>query len=316
MELVAKKRNQFKSAVPGGKPGYGAIGRKMQVFVNHFPVKLPETGIIYHYDIVLDEQSEPEQPTATNGKKKPLAASPKQRQQAGAAGDASNKAKQKEDARIPKRLKRDIISAWQTQEQAKFFANGTILGVYDGEKNFFTFKKLGQLVQGEEKEFNVKVAADAEEGRRAKAFTLTIKLVNQVPVEALHRAISDPGREFPTNVLVAFQCVMREALSRWCPAPGLRTFFFPENKFDLGSDRSWSPKEAWPGIFMSLRPNLWKVTLNLDVSHTALSKEQSFADYYAKYIKNATKRYNYDGIDVYSQLQREFFFASFYNAYF
>uniref|UniRef100_A0A8B9L9E9 Protein argonaute-1 n=1 Tax=Astyanax mexicanus TaxID=7994 RepID=A0A8B9L9E9_ASTMX len=116
------------------------------------------------------------------------------------------------------------------------------------------------------------------EGGKDRPFKVTIKFVSLVSWHLLHEVLT--GRSMPepleldkpisTNPVHAVDVVLRHLPSMKYTPVG-RSFFSAPEGYDhpLGGGR-----EVWFGFHQSVRPAMWKMMLNIDVSATAFYKAQ------------------------------------------
>uniref|UniRef100_A0A8B9KK26 Argonaute RISC catalytic component 2 n=1 Tax=Astyanax mexicanus TaxID=7994 RepID=A0A8B9KK26_ASTMX len=167
--------------------------------------------------------------------------------------------------KCPRRVNREIVEHMVQHFKTQIF--GDRKPVYDGRKNLYTAMplpigrdKLEVTIPGEGKDRSFKVA---------------IKWVSCVSLQALHEALSGRLPSIPFETIQALDVVMRHLPSmRYTPVG--RSFFTPSEGCSnpLGGGR-----EVWFGFHQSVRPSLWKMMLNIDVSATAFYKAQPVIEF-------------------------------------
>ncbi|ERE84734.1 protein argonaute-2 [Cricetulus griseus] len=108
-----------------------------------------------------------------------------------------------------------------------------------------------------------------------RIFKVSIKWVSCVSLQALHDALSGRLSSVPFETIQALDVVMRHLPSmRYTPVG--RSFFTASEGCSnpLGGGR-----EVWFGFHQSVRPSLWKMMLNIDVSATAFYKAQPVIEF-------------------------------------
>ncbi|KPP63383.1 hypothetical protein Z043_118368, partial [Scleropages formosus] len=108
-----------------------------------------------------------------------------------------------------------------------------------------------------------------------RSFKVAIKWISCVSLQALHEALSGRLPNIPFETIQALDVVMRHLPSmRYTPVG--RSFFTPSEGCSnpLGGGR-----EVWFGFHQSVRPSLWKMMLNIDVSATAFYKAQPVIEF-------------------------------------
>ncbi|NXW36245.1 AGO2 protein, partial [Phaetusa simplex] len=108
-----------------------------------------------------------------------------------------------------------------------------------------------------------------------RIFKVAIKWMSCVSLQALHDALSGRLPSVPFETIQALDVVMRHLPSmRYTPVG--RSFFTASEGCSnpLGGGR-----EVWFGFHQSVRPSLWKMMLNIDVSATAFYKAQPVIEF-------------------------------------
>ncbi|XP_010780472.1 protein argonaute-3-like isoform X3 [Notothenia coriiceps] len=150
---------------------------------------------------------------------------------------------------------------------------GDCLPVYDGKRSLYTASPLPVATGGVD--LDVTLPGD---GGKDRPFKVTIRFVSLVSWHMLHevlngRAVAEPvdlEKPISTNPVHAVDVVLRHLPSMKYTPVG-RSFFSSPEGYDhpLGGGR-----EVWFGFHQSVRPAMWKMMLNIDVSATAFYKAQ------------------------------------------
>ncbi|XP_052762994.1 protein argonaute-2-like isoform X3 [Mya arenaria] len=169
--------------------------------------------------------------------------------------------------KCPRRVNREIIETMVTAYSQKIFQGAK--PVFDGRKNLYS---RDPLPIGKEKiELEVTLPGEGKD----RVFTIQVKWVDQVSLYALEEALEGRGRTIPFDSVQALDVIMRHLPSLTYTPVG-RSFFSPPEGYDhpLGGGR-----EVWFGFHQSVRPSLWKMMLNIDVSATAFYKQQPVIEF-------------------------------------
>uniref|UniRef100_A0A8C5CN39 Argonaute RISC catalytic component 2 n=1 Tax=Gadus morhua TaxID=8049 RepID=A0A8C5CN39_GADMO len=170
--------------------------------------------------------------------------------------------------KCPRRVNRDIVEHMVQHFKTQIF--GDRKPVYDGRKNLYTAMPLPI---GREKVSPLDVTIPGE--GKDRSFKVAIKWVSIVSLQALHEALTGRLPNIPFETIQALDVVMRHLPSmRYTPVG--RSFFTPSEGCSnpLGGGR-----EVWFGFHQSVRPSLWKMMLNIDVSATAFYKAQPVIEF-------------------------------------
>uniref|UniRef100_A0A673G2P7 Protein argonaute-3-like n=1 Tax=Sinocyclocheilus rhinocerous TaxID=307959 RepID=A0A673G2P7_9TELE len=173
--------------------------------------------------------------------------------------------------KCPRRVNREVVDTMVQHFKVTIF--GDRRPVYDGKKSLYTAQPLPVATGGVD--LDVTLPGD---GGKDRLFKVTIKFVSLVSWHLLHevltgRSTPDPlnlDKPISTNPVHAVDVVMRHLPSmRYTPVG--RSFFSSPEGYDhpLGGGR-----EVWFGFHQSVRPAMWKMMLNIDVSATAFYKAQ------------------------------------------
>uniref|UniRef100_A0A7N8YGS8 Protein argonaute-1 n=1 Tax=Mastacembelus armatus TaxID=205130 RepID=A0A7N8YGS8_9TELE len=151
--------------------------------------------------------------------------------------------------KCPRRVNREVVDSMVQHFKVTIF--GDRMPVYDGKKSLYTANALP---------VDLDVTLPGE-GGKDRPFKVTIRFVSLVSWHMLHEVLT--GGSVPKTL-----CVL-SALNRYTPVG--RSFFSSPEGYDhpLGGGR-----EVWFGFHQSVRPAMWKMMLNIDVSATAFYKAQ------------------------------------------
>ncbi|KAJ8020589.1 Protein argonaute-1 [Holothuria leucospilota] len=172
--------------------------------------------------------------------------------------------------KCPRRVNREVIDylvGAYSRNAPKIFEGQ--MPVFDGRKNMYTKK---QLPIGQEKvELEVTLPGDG----RDRTFTVTLKFAGFVSLALLEQALEGRLPIMPFDAIQALDVIMRHLPSMTYTPVG-RSFFSPPSDYfhPLGGGR-----EVWFGFHQSVRPSMWKMMLNIDVSATAFYKAQPIIDF-------------------------------------
>ncbi|TMS18725.1 Protein argonaute-2 [Larimichthys crocea] len=169
--------------------------------------------------------------------------------------------------KCPRRVNREIVEHMVQHFKTQIF--GDRKPVYDGRKNLYTAMPLP--IGRDKVELEVTIPGEGKD----RSFKVSIKWVSCVSLQALHEALSGRLPSVPFETVQALDVVMRHLPSmRYTPVG--RSFFTPSEGCSnpLGGGR-----EVWFGFHQSVRPSLWKMMLNIDVSATAFYKAQPVIEF-------------------------------------
>uniref|UniRef100_A0A9L0KDB0 Argonaute RISC catalytic component 2 n=1 Tax=Equus asinus TaxID=9793 RepID=A0A9L0KDB0_EQUAS len=167
--------------------------------------------------------------------------------------------------KCPRRVNREIVEHMVQHFKTQIF--GDRKPVFDGRKNLYTAMPLPI---GRDK-LEVTLPGEGKD----RIFKVSIKWVSCVSLQALHDALSGRLPSVPFETIQALDVVMRHLPSmRYTPVG--RSFFTASEGCSnpLGGGR-----EVWFGFHQSVRPSLWKMMLNIDVSATAFYKAQPVIEF-------------------------------------
>uniref|UniRef100_A0A8C1U9G5 Protein argonaute-1 n=1 Tax=Cyprinus carpio TaxID=7962 RepID=A0A8C1U9G5_CYPCA len=169
--------------------------------------------------------------------------------------------------KCPRRVNREIVEHMVQHFKTQIF--GDRKPVYDGRKNLYTAMPLP--IGRDKVELEVTIPGEGKD----RSFKVAIKWVSCVSLQSLHEALSGRLPNIPFETIQALDVVMRHLPSmRYTPVG--RSFFTPSEGCSnpLGGGR-----EVWFGFHQSVRPSLWKMMLNIDVSATAFYKAQPVIEF-------------------------------------
>uniref|UniRef100_A0A673LM05 Protein argonaute-3-like n=1 Tax=Sinocyclocheilus rhinocerous TaxID=307959 RepID=A0A673LM05_9TELE len=173
--------------------------------------------------------------------------------------------------KCPRRVNREVVDSMVQHFKVTIF--GDRRPVYDGKKSLYTANPLPVAPAGVDLDVTL-----PGEGGKDRPFKVSIKFVSLVSWHLLHevltgRSTSEPlelDKPISTNPVHAVDVVLRHLPSMKYTPVG-RSFFSAPEGYDhpLGGGR-----EVWFGFHQSVRPAMWKMMLNIDVSATAFYKAQ------------------------------------------
>uniref|UniRef100_A0A6I8SZX7 Protein argonaute-2 n=1 Tax=Xenopus tropicalis TaxID=8364 RepID=A0A6I8SZX7_XENTR len=170
--------------------------------------------------------------------------------------------------KCPRRVNREIVEHMVQHFKAQIF--GDRKPVFDGRKNLYTAMPL-PIARDKQVELEVTLPGEGKD----RIFKVAIKWMACVSLQALHDALSGRLPSVPFETIQALDVVMRHLPSmRYTPVG--RSFFTASEGCanPLGGGR-----EVWFGFHQSVRPSLWKMMLNIDVSATAFYKAQPVIEF-------------------------------------
>ncbi|XP_041421426.1 protein argonaute-2 isoform X1 [Xenopus laevis] len=170
--------------------------------------------------------------------------------------------------KCPRRVNREIVEHMVQHFKAQIF--GDRKPVFDGRKNLYTAMPL-PIARDKQVELEVTLPGEGKD----RIFKVAIKWMACVSLQALHDALSGRLPNVPFETVQALDVVMRHLPSmRYTPVG--RSFFTASEGCanPLGGGR-----EVWFGFHQSVRPSLWKMMLNIDVSATAFYKAQPVIEF-------------------------------------
>ncbi|CAH1772409.1 unnamed protein product [Owenia fusiformis] len=175
--------------------------------------------------------------------------------------------------KCPRRVNREIIETMVQAYRNQIF-NGQ-KPVFDGRKNLYS---RDPLPIGRDK-IEVEVTLPGE--GKDRVFKVAIRWVAQVNLYALEEALEGRSHAMPFEAIQALDVVMRHLPSMTYTPVGRSFFSQPEGyNHPLGGGR-----EVWFGFHQSIRPTLWKMMLNIDVSATAFYQAQPVIEFMCKVLE-------------------------------
>uniref|UniRef100_UPI00358DE5BC protein argonaute-2-like isoform X2 n=1 Tax=Myxine glutinosa TaxID=7769 RepID=UPI00358DE5BC len=168
--------------------------------------------------------------------------------------------------KCPRRVNRDVVEHMVQHFKHQIF--GDRKPVFDGRKNLYT---AVSLPIGSKVDLEVTLPGEGKD----RTFKVCIKWVAFVSLALLHEALSGRSNQIPFEAIQALDVVMRHLPSMRYTPVGRSFFSAPEGYYHpLGGGR-----EVWFGFHQSVRPSMWKMMLNIDVSATAFYKAQPVIEF-------------------------------------
>uniref|UniRef100_A0A8W4FIT7 Protein argonaute-1 n=1 Tax=Sus scrofa TaxID=9823 RepID=A0A8W4FIT7_PIG len=169
--------------------------------------------------------------------------------------------------KCPRRVNREVVEYMVQHFKPQIF--GDRKPVYDGKKNIYTVTALP--IGNERVRLGVTIPGEGKD----RIFKVSIKWLAIVSWRMLHEALVSGQIPVPLESVQALDVAMRHLASmRYTPVG--RSFFSPPEGYyhPLGGGR-----EVWFGFHQSVRPAMWKMMLNIDVSATAFYKAQPVIEF-------------------------------------
>ncbi|KAG2460635.1 AGO1 protein, partial [Polypterus senegalus] len=169
--------------------------------------------------------------------------------------------------KCPRRVNREVVEYMVQHFKPQIF--GDRKPVYDGKKNIYTVTALP--ISNERVDFEVTIPGEGKD----RIFKVSIKWMAIVSWRMLHDALVSGRIQVPLDSVQALDVAMRHLASmRYTPVG--RSFFSPPEGYyhPLGGGR-----EVWFGFHQSVRPAMWNMMLNIDVSATAFYKAQPVIEF-------------------------------------
>uniref|UniRef100_A0A8C4R414 Uncharacterized protein n=1 Tax=Eptatretus burgeri TaxID=7764 RepID=A0A8C4R414_EPTBU len=165
--------------------------------------------------------------------------------------------------KCPRRLNREVVQRMLKSYKQIF---GERVPAYDGFKNLYT---ATPLPIGSER---VVLNGHVWSGRK---FLVSLRWVAAVNFQPLHNSLLSQSASVPRDSMKALDVIMQHLQSMRYRLVG-RSFFSEsmDRVHPLGFGR-----EVWFGFHQSLRPAMWNVMLNVDVSAAAFYKAQPVLDF-------------------------------------
>nr|XP_023668881.1 protein argonaute-1 [Paramormyrops kingsleyae] len=169
--------------------------------------------------------------------------------------------------KCPRRVNREVVEYMVQHFKPQLF--GDRKPVYDGKKNIYTV--LALPIGNEKVDFEVTIPGEGKD----RIFKVSIRWLAVVSWHLLQETLVSGRLQVPLDSVQALDVAMRHLASmRYTPVG--RSFFSPPEGYyhPLGGGR-----EVWFGFHQSVRPAMWKMMLNIDVSATAFYKAQPVIEF-------------------------------------
>ncbi|XP_016089891.1 protein argonaute-1-like [Sinocyclocheilus grahami] len=169
--------------------------------------------------------------------------------------------------KCPRRVNREVVEYMVQHFKPQLF--GDRKPVYDGKKNIYTV--LALPIGSEKVDFEVTIPGEGKD----RIFKVSIHWLAKVSWRLLQETLVSGHLQVPLDSVQALDVAMRHLASmRYTPVG--RSFFSPPEGYyhPLGGGR-----EVWFGFHQSVRPAMWKMMLNIDVSATAFYKAQPVIEF-------------------------------------
>ncbi|XP_053571928.1 protein argonaute-2 [Bombina bombina] len=263
---------------PPPRPDFGTSGRTIKLQANFFEMDIPKIDI-YHYDIDIKPEKCPRRVNSLEH----LQALLQEVLLALAVEDPTNE-KQDRNIYLKQCLSNSLPSQYLTWFLIWFQRNGRNLGFAFISHlckicNMGNHPKSGwsniHSCKVDYNSFRVELEVTLPGEGKDRIFKVAIKWMACVSLQALHEALSGRLPSVPFETIQALDVVMRHLPSmRYTPVG--RSFFTASEGCanPLGGGR-----EVWFGFHQSVRPSLWKMMLNIDVSATAFYKAQPVIEF-------------------------------------
>ncbi|CAM1327792.1 AGO1 (predicted) [Pycnogonum litorale] len=147
---------------------------------------------------------------------------------------------------------------------------------YDGVKNVYTNNPITES----DKPVSLNVSHKEEDSDRTTRYKITLYHINQIGVHELREFLRGDNRILSPEIITALDIVLRHIPSLNYTTIGASFYS------DLGcADVIGEGSEIWFGYRQSVRPAMWKTTLNVDISATVVYKPQMVLDYLTEAIR-------------------------------
>uniref|UniRef100_A0A673I123 Protein argonaute-1 n=1 Tax=Sinocyclocheilus rhinocerous TaxID=307959 RepID=A0A673I123_9TELE len=169
--------------------------------------------------------------------------------------------------KCPRRVNREVVEYMVQHYKPQLF--GDRKPVYDGKKNIYTV--LALPIGSEKVDFEVTIPGEGKD----RIFKVSIHWLAKLSWRLLQETLVSGRLQVPLDSVQALDVAMRHLASmRYTPVG--RSFFSPPEGYyhPLGGGR-----EVWFGFHQSVRPAMWKMMLNIDVSATAFYKAQPVIEF-------------------------------------
>uniref|UniRef100_A0A061QLG7 Putative argonaute n=1 Tax=Cupiennius salei TaxID=6928 RepID=A0A061QLG7_CUPSA len=249
-ELELKQELPKNAPLPR-RPGFGKLGKKIELISNCYPLKVPE-GNVYHYDVeVIGLVRNPESDAVPGGAEK-----------------------SKKYRCLKTKVKRKVIEL-MVERDAIFDG---LYPAYDGEKNLYTRKPLHSP-------FPHIFTTNDEDEIQAQVEIKPVKKKNTVScainMDTIHAYFERQIDSMPMEAIAALETIMRHgACLRLTPIG--HSFFSPPGPGCLNPLAGGL--EIWYGYHQSVRISQWQPTVNIDISATTFFPSGPLLKYLARFL--------------------------------
>eukprot|EP00190_Bangiopsis_sp_CCMP1999_P001622 CAMPEP_0198727390 /NCGR_PEP_ID=MMETSP1475-20131203/4137_1 /TAXON_ID= ORGANISM="Unidentified sp., Strain CCMP1999" /NCGR_SAMPLE_ID=MMETSP1475 /ASSEMBLY_ACC=CAM_ASM_001111 /LENGTH=854 /DNA_ID=CAMNT_0044489425 /DNA_START=87 /DNA_END=2651 /DNA_ORIENTATION=+ len=184
------------TVLPMARPGQGRKGDKVQLFANHFRVKLDPNVDVFQYSVNFYPTKRPPKPEELN--------------ESGAT-------------KSPPAFNRRVVSVFAKTYKSQL---GNAAIAYDGRRSLFATRVL------QFKEDTIEFVIEDEKGKK-EDMTFTIQLVAQRRVADLVQAMQSRNMELPAELFQALDIALRDTLTKSMVTVG-KSLFTPHNPYRLG----------------------------------------------------------------------------------
>ncbi|KAG7271375.1 hypothetical protein CRUP_019920 [Coryphaenoides rupestris] len=167
----------------------------------------------------------------------------------------------------PRRVNREVVDTMVRHFKMQIF--GDRQPGYDGKRNMYTAHPLP--IGRDRVDLEVTLPGEGKD----QTFKVSLQWVCVVSLQMLLEALSGHLNEVPEDSVQALDVITRHLPSmRYTPVG--RSFFSPPEGYyhPLGGGR-----EVWFGFHQSVRPAMWNMMLNIDVSATAFYRAQPVIEF-------------------------------------
>ncbi|OBS80899.1 hypothetical protein A6R68_20907, partial [Neotoma lepida] len=167
----------------------------------------------------------------------------------------------------PRRVNREVVDTMVRHFKMQIF--GDRQPGYDGKRNMYTAHPLP--IGRDRVDMEVTLPGEGKD----QTFKVSVQWVSVVSLQLLLEALAGHLNEVPDDSVQALDVITRHLPSmRYTPVG--RSFFSPPEGYyhPLGGGR-----EVWFGFHQSVRPAMWNMMLNIDVSATAFYRAQPVIEF-------------------------------------
>ncbi|KAG8506841.1 Protein argonaute-4 [Galemys pyrenaicus] len=167
----------------------------------------------------------------------------------------------------PRRVNREVVDTMVRHFKMQIF--GDRQPGYDGKRNMYTAHPLP--IGRDRVDMEVTLPGEGKD----QTFKVSVQWVSVVSLQLLLEALTGHLNEVPDDSVQALDVITRHLPSmRYTPVG--RSFFSPPEGYyhPLGGGR-----EVWFGFHQSVRPAMWNMMLNIDVSATAFYRAQPIIEF-------------------------------------